>query len=246
MSDVASENTTCRRQDGVLIIAINVEQIQGEELADSLRRELLEAVSKFACNKLILDFDKVRYLTSTAFRPLISLHRKIQEQKGRMVFCNLRPELAEVFIVTRLISPTRSTRAPFEMADNVTDALARLRLHTSRIERGVLILAPTESRLHGESLADELTAELTATVQDAATNKVILDFAKVEGITTPCMRPLITLAQQLRGKGGRLVLCNLRPMVAEVLTVTRLISSTGQATLETAPTVPAAVTALAG
>src|SRR5205823_5930490 len=131
------------------------------------------------------------------------------------------------------ISPTRSASAPFEMAGDVAEALARLRLHTSRTERGVLILTPTESRLHGESLADELTAELTATVQDAGAQKVILDFAGVEAITTPCMRPLITLAQQLRAKSGRLLLCNLRPMVAEVLTVTRLISTSGgQATLE--------------
>src|SRR5262249_12730708 len=161
----------------------------------------------------------------------------IEEKKGRMVFCNLRPELAEVFIVTRLVSPTRSVTAPFEVANDVADALSRLRVHTSRTERGVLILTPTERHLAGESLADALTAELSATVADANASKVVLDFKDVEGLTTPCMRPLITLVHQLRAKGGRLILCNLRPLVAEVLTVTRLISpGGGQAPLESAPT----------
>jgi len=147
--------------------------------------------------------------------------------------------------VTRLISPSRSAGTPFEMADNVADALARLLRHTSRSEQGVLILTPTDRQLQGEALADELTAELAASVADAGATKVALDFTNVEGITTPCMRPLITLAQQLRAKGGRLVLCNLRPLVAEVLTVTRLISATGnQAPLDAAPTLPAAIAML--
>src|SRR5262249_46815396 len=132
-----------------------------------------------------------------------------------------------------------------EMANDVADALSRLRLHTSRMERGVLILTPTERNLAGESLADALTAELSATVADANATKAVLDFKDVECLTTPCMRPLITLVHQLRAKAGRLILCNLRPLVAEVLTVTRLISAGGgQAPLESAPTLDAAFTAL--
>src|SRR5262249_11210978 len=163
--------------------------------------QLLEAAVHFGCTKIVLDFAKVCFLTSTAFRPLISLHRRVEEKKGRLVFCNLAPELAEVFIVTRLLSPTRSGTAPFEMAGDVADALSRLRLHPSRMERGVLILTPTERNLAGESLADALTAELSATVADANATKVVLDFKDVEGLTTPCMRPLITLVHQLRAKG---------------------------------------------
>src|SRR5438105_6578144 len=197
MSEIAFRDISCRRADGIVVIALNMAQIQGDEVANELRRQLLEAVNHFDCTKLVLDFDKVRFLSSTAFRPLISLHRKVQEKNGRMVFCNLRPELAEVFLVTRLISPSRSAGAPFEMADTITDALGRLRRHTSRSEQGVLILTPTDRQLQGEALADELTAELAASVIDAGATKVALDFTHVEGITTPCMRPLITLTQQL-------------------------------------------------
>jgi anti-anti-sigma factor len=242
MSEPAFSDITCRRQDGVLVIALNAEEIQGDEAAENLRRQFLEAAAHFGATKIVLDFAKVHFLTSTAFRPLISLHRRIQEKKGRLVFCNLRPELAEVFIVTRLVSPTRSVTAPFEMAKDVPEALSRLRVHTSRTERGVLILTLTERHLAGESLADELTAELSATVADANATQVVLDFERVETLTTPSMRPLITLVHQLRAKGGRLLLCNLRPLVAEVLTVTRLISpGGGQAPLETVPNVAAAL-----
>jgi len=65
-------------------------------------------------------------------------------------------------------------------------------------------------------------------------------------ITTACLRPLLNLRNQLHAKGGRLILCNLNPLVSEVLTVTRLTSTTGtgQVPLESAQDVAAAHAAL--
>lgn len=246
MADATFSHISCRKEGGVLIILLADEKLQGDELGESLRHEFLEALQSHGLNKVVIDFRNVKYLSTAGFRPLLTLHRKLQENQGRMIFCNLSPDTAEVFVVTRLISANRYTAAPFERADDLHSALARFRHHTSRTEQGCLIITLTEAKLQGDQLATTLNDALQATVASANAKKVILDMGQVELITTACLRPLLNLRNLLLGKGGRLVLCNLNPYVAEVLSVTRLTSTTGMGPvpLESAKDVPGALAAL--
>src|SRR5262245_25137804 len=226
MAQPTSPQIACRQERGILVIVLNLAEIRGDDTAEALRAQFLQAVEQYGGAKVVLDFAPVSFLTSTAFRPLISLHRKLQEKRGRMVFCNLAPQLAEVFFATRLISATRSA-APFELAVDVDDALARLQHHTSQTIGDVVVLKITENYLEGQDLAESLTEELPASVTRARANKVVVDLSAVERITTPCLKPLVTLRNQLRGKGGRVVLAGVRPLIAEALTATRLIGPAG-------------------
>jgi anti-anti-sigma factor len=243
MAESPFRHITCRQEAGVLVIRFTDQQLQSDLVMEELRQELLTVLAQSDLSKLVLDFQGVKYLSSAAFRPLLSLYRKSQERGGRMVFCNLTSEIQEMFVVTRLISTSRSSTAPFEMAKDLSEAIARLKHHTSRLEQGVLVVTLTESRLHGEELAESLSQSLLAAVQEAAAKHVILDFRQVEAISTPCMRPLLNLRSHLKQSGGRVVLCNLAPLVAEVLTVTRLISGgkAGAVPFESAADVPAAL-----
>jgi anti-anti-sigma factor len=231
---------------GILVVILKDQKIQGDDLGDLLRQEMLEAVQSYNANQLVIDFQNVAYLSTAGFRPLLSLHRKLHETRGRMIFCNLRPETMEVFVVTRLISPTRVPTAPFEAADDLAEALARFRHHTCRMEDGVLVISITESKLQGDELADSLNDHLLATVTQAQARKVALDFRHVDRIATACLRPLLNLRNHLHAREGRLVLCNLHPQVAEILSITRLTSTTGvgPVPLESAADLPAAIAAL--
>jgi anti-anti-sigma factor len=117
---------TCTSEQGVLVFTLTTPQIQGDALADALRQELLDAVVQTAATKVVIDFRNVEYLGSAGFRPLLSLYRKLQQGGGRMLFCNLAPEVAGVLLSTRLITTSRSTVAPFEMAADLPAALASL------------------------------------------------------------------------------------------------------------------------
>lgn len=114
-------------RDGVPVVTITLPQVQGDTLAEELRQELFAVIDRTGTQQLVLDFLPVTYVSSAAFRPLLSLRRKLQSEGGRFVVCNLCPNVAEVFIVTRLVSTSRSTVAPFEMEAGVEAALARLR-----------------------------------------------------------------------------------------------------------------------
>jgi len=127
MAATALPHLQCRLEQGILVGVITAPQMQGDDLADELRQELLRAVGEFKTNKLVLDFQNVKYLGSAGFRPLLSLYRKLHESAGRMIFINLSPDVEEVFLITRLLSKTPNGSTPFELAPDLAGAVERLR-----------------------------------------------------------------------------------------------------------------------
>jgi hypothetical protein len=69
---------------------------------------------------MLLDFGNVEFLSSAALNKLIILDKKVKQFKGRLKLCNLRPEIQEVFVITRL-------NQLFEIKDTVENALASFR-----------------------------------------------------------------------------------------------------------------------
>lgn len=65
-------------------------------------QELFDLVDQQARRKIILDFENVRFLSSSALGVLITLRRKADAIKARVVFCNLRDDLRKVFKITNL------------------------------------------------------------------------------------------------------------------------------------------------
>ena len=95
-------------------------------MSDALRADLLGAAERSGARHVVLDFQNVTYLSSVAFRPLLSLHRKLKEQGGRLILCGMTGPVAEVFHVTRLVSTHGSAPAPFEAQPDAPAAVASL------------------------------------------------------------------------------------------------------------------------
>jgi anti-anti-sigma regulatory factor len=110
----------------IIVLRITEAQLQGDPLSDSLREDLLSAVDRSGASHVVIDFGPVTYLASVAFRPLLSLHRKLKEKGGRLVLCGMSAAVAEVFHITRLVSTKGSSTAPFEMQPDVPAAVASL------------------------------------------------------------------------------------------------------------------------
>jgi anti-anti-sigma factor len=119
----------------------------------------------------------------------------------------------------------------------------RYRHLKTKSEQGVLVLTPTPSRLEGDAMAQSLVEETQAAVSHADAKKVVLDMEHVEYLTSANFRPLLALRKKLKEVGGRMVLCNLSPVVVEMFQTTRLIGSAG-AFFEVQPDVDAAVASL--
>jgi anti-anti-sigma factor len=110
----------------------------------------------------------------------------------------------------------------------------------------VMVLAITETEIKGDLQAEQIRDEFLAAYGPSGAINVVLDFAKVTWLTSAGFRPLLSLHRRIRERGGRLVLCNLSPKVAEIFEVTRLVSSAGSsvAPFEKQPDVPAAIASL--
>ena len=52
--------------------------------------------------KVVLDFSNVEYLSSAALGKLITMDKKVKAAKGKLRLCSIRPEIYEVFEITRL------------------------------------------------------------------------------------------------------------------------------------------------
>ena len=110
----------------VVVLTFTDDQILGDELADVIRDQLLAVAVQSQARNAILDFQHVKFLSSAGFRPLLSLHRLLRQQNGKLLLCGLCPEVYEIFEVTRLITTKGITRAPFEVYPDVPSAVASL------------------------------------------------------------------------------------------------------------------------
>jgi anti-anti-sigma factor len=115
-----------RVEQEVLVLAIAEPQLERDALLESLRRELIAAVDPPRVKKVVLDFQRVKSFSSAAFRPLISLRRKLEETGSQLVLCNLSPVVAKTFQATRMISSSRSSSASFAVQPDVASAIASL------------------------------------------------------------------------------------------------------------------------
>lgn len=84
---------------------VTVATIDDASIVDAPRLEAMAAglytlVDDRACKKLIIDFTKVKAMSSSAMSILIELRKRIQAIKGGLVLCGLRPELQQLFKIT--------------------------------------------------------------------------------------------------------------------------------------------------
>ena len=63
---------------------------------------LKEVVEKAAEEKFVVDFSQVNYLSSSALGMLIGLQRRVMQKKGQIKLSGIRPEIMEVFRITKL------------------------------------------------------------------------------------------------------------------------------------------------
>jgi anti-sigma B factor antagonist len=82
-----------------------------------LGEELFSLVEQDIRKSLLLDFTPVEFLSSAALNKLILLDRAVKKSGGRLKLCSLRPEIQEVFLITRL-------NQVFDIRENEAEALA--------------------------------------------------------------------------------------------------------------------------
>jgi len=88
---------------------VTVASLEDERLIDEIQiQELGKALSGTlaadACEKLLVSFAKVKFMSSSSLNQLISLDREAKSQNKPLKLCDICPEIMEVFQITALDS----------------------------------------------------------------------------------------------------------------------------------------------
>lgn len=86
----------------VMVVNFLTSQVLDEMNVQQLGNELDQLLEKEYANKMVINFTKIKFLSSAVLGKLISLNKKIGAMKGRIAFCGINPDIMQVFKITRL------------------------------------------------------------------------------------------------------------------------------------------------
>src|SRR5467141_1058261 len=86
----------------VTVVNFTDKKILDEQNIQVIGEQLFSLVDEAGRRKLLLNFGNVEYLSSAALGKLITLNKKLQAAGGRLILCNIDPQIYEVFEITKL------------------------------------------------------------------------------------------------------------------------------------------------
>ena len=86
----------------VTVVNFTDKKILDEQNIQIIGEQLFSLVDELGRRKLILNFSNVEYLSSAALVKFITLNKKVNSACGRLVLCNIDPQIYEVFEITKL------------------------------------------------------------------------------------------------------------------------------------------------
>jgi len=79
--------------DDVVLVEILTRELIGPEHAEELGNELWKVTGQDWAKRLLVDFDRTRYLSSTGFAVLFKLVTQTRAAGKQVKFCNMHPEI---------------------------------------------------------------------------------------------------------------------------------------------------------
>jgi len=90
--------------DDILVVRFAVSRINDEENIEDLGHELFLLPDQYGFQKIVLNMAGVEYITSSVVGKMITLHRKLHRNRGKMVISDLTPGVQDVLDASRLLS----------------------------------------------------------------------------------------------------------------------------------------------
>ena len=111
-------NLLIQREMDITVVDLQDARILDVHHIESIGEQLFKLVDQMDRKKLILDFRKVRHMGSAAIGMILSLNEKSKAIKGKLVLCDVRPDVMKIFTIMRL-------HKLLKFAPNLNDAKAK-------------------------------------------------------------------------------------------------------------------------
>ena len=93
---------TVAERSGVSVVAFSDRKILEELSIREIEEELSRLVDSKDTINLVLNFENVEHLSSAALGMLIKLNDQVTKRSGRLKLSDIRPNIYQVFKITRL------------------------------------------------------------------------------------------------------------------------------------------------
>ena len=94
--------TMHERREDVGIVRFEISQVLDELNVQQLGDEFRDLVEKNYLVKIVINFERVKFLSSAVLGKLISLYKRLGKEKGRLALCCINKDVRQVFKITRL------------------------------------------------------------------------------------------------------------------------------------------------
>ncbi len=88
----------------IAVATFRKEQFTEEDNLEQFGIELFALVDHYQFRKVILNLAKVQFVTSSVLGKLITLHRKLGRNEGRLVLCDIHGDLKNVLNTSKLLT----------------------------------------------------------------------------------------------------------------------------------------------
>ena len=109
---------------GLLVVDILQPEIREASQAYACRDEMIKLIDPTTNRDVVIDLGRVQYIGSVGLVALLGVRRHLDG--GRIVLCDMKPAVHDIFFISRLIPRTESETAPFEAAPTREAALQAL------------------------------------------------------------------------------------------------------------------------
>ena len=91
-----------RRNGAVHVVHFREHKILNDMVIEKVGEEMFSVAADEECKNLLLNFSNVGFLSSSVLGKLITLNKRMKAKDGKLKFCELKPEIRELFTLTSL------------------------------------------------------------------------------------------------------------------------------------------------
>ena len=120
----ADTETEFAEFDSTLVVTLHELRLRDSETVQRVRDAILARLKDGSVQNVVLDLSHVEFVGSIAFLAFLSIRRYPTIDK--ILLCNLRENVREVFVLCRLLAGASNPAAPFTEVESVAEALKLL------------------------------------------------------------------------------------------------------------------------
>ncbi len=95
---------TVVQEGDAYVVSIIKNQLTDVDNLEQFGQDFNLLIEKHEMTKIVVRLTRVKYMTSMAIGKLITLHRKLQRMKGKLVLCELMPDVIATMEAAKLLT----------------------------------------------------------------------------------------------------------------------------------------------